>query len=145
MLPRSILFVSLTLLRNLFCSACDNYKKYDVNSTLARCLDGTQGAFYISNGFDDGKDKWIIYFEGGGWCSTIKECLNRSFTALGSSNSYPECVDNVEARNDFLKKLEEPNPLFYNWNKVHVKYCDGGSYSGNGEVFHEVLNFILIG
>ena len=26
---------------------------------------------------------------------------------------------------------EEINPLMYNWNRVHMMYCDGGIFSGN--------------
>lgn len=27
----------------------------------------------------------------------------------------------------------EPSSDFYNWNKVKIRYCDGGSFSGNSE------------
>jgi len=35
---------------------------------IPRCLDGSSPAYYIRRGFEDGETKWIIHFEGGGWC-----------------------------------------------------------------------------
>jgi hypothetical protein len=35
------------------------------------CLDGTPGAYYIQEGVGDNKNKFILYFEGGGWCGGI--------------------------------------------------------------------------
>ena len=32
----------------------------------ALCLDGTQGAYYVREGTES--DKFLLYFEGGGWC-----------------------------------------------------------------------------
>jgi len=61
------------------------------------CLDGSQGAYYLSmfTGLEN-EDKFILYFEGGGWCGssnnleeTIEDCYQRSKTTLGSSLSYP--------------------------------------------------------
>lgn len=34
----------------------------------ALCLDGTPGAYYIGEGTGANKNKFVIYFEGGGWC-----------------------------------------------------------------------------
>uniref|UniRef100_M8CQU0 Pectin acetylesterase n=1 Tax=Aegilops tauschii TaxID=37682 RepID=M8CQU0_AEGTA len=68
--------------------------------------------------------------QGGGWCSTVKDCSGRRMSVLGSSN--------------FMKPLqftghgifdsdEIYNPDFYNWNKVYVRYCDGASFAGDAE------------
>ena len=34
----------------------------------ALCLDGTPGAYYISEGSGVNKNKFILFFQGGGWC-----------------------------------------------------------------------------
>lgn len=51
------------------------YKKVIVDDKDALCLDGTKGAYFISEGKD--KTKFMIFFEGGGWCgdSTSKKDL----------------------------------------------------------------------
>ena len=32
--------------------------------------------------------KWVIFLEGGGWCGSLDECLERSKSQLGSSRTY---------------------------------------------------------
>ena len=55
-------------------------------------MDGSQGAYYISR--DGDPDKFLLWFEGGGWCgdkdedSTLKSCYHRTKTPVGSSNGY---------------------------------------------------------
>lgn len=39
-----------------------------VPNSDAKCLDGTPGAYYISEGSGINKTKFVLYFEGGGWC-----------------------------------------------------------------------------
>lgn len=70
----------------------DNYtliKLYKVQDDAAKCLDGSPAAFYYKKGRID---KYVIFFEGGGWCgdvsvnATLTQCLGRSKTTLGSSS-----------------------------------------------------------
>lgn len=42
------------------------YNKVVINDPDALCLDGSPGAYYISIG--KYRNKFIVYFEGGGWC-----------------------------------------------------------------------------
>ena len=42
--------------------------KENSSNKLAKCLDGSQPAYYIRKGFGDGADKFMLYLEGGGWC-----------------------------------------------------------------------------
>jgi hypothetical protein len=32
-----------------------------------------------------------------------------------------------------LSNKRSQNPYFYNWNKVDIRYCDGGSFAGDAE------------
>lgn len=43
------------------------YRKYTVDDPDALCLDGSKSAYYIKDG---NISKWIINFEGGGWCGS---------------------------------------------------------------------------
>ena len=60
--------------------------------SAARCIDGSPPAYYFRPGKDEGLSKWIIFFEGGGWCHSYESCLNRTLTPLGSSLHYPPCL-----------------------------------------------------
>lgn len=51
------------------CEPDDAYRYFVSNTqTQARCIDGTRPAFYVRKGHGDGKNKWFVFFEGGGWC-----------------------------------------------------------------------------
>uniref|UniRef100_M1CED9 Pectin acetylesterase n=1 Tax=Solanum tuberosum TaxID=4113 RepID=M1CED9_SOLTU len=80
----------------------------------AVCLDGSPPAYHLDRGHGSGVSSWIIYLDGGGWCDSIPDCLDRSTKALGSTKQ--------------MKQQE-----FYNWNRVRVKYCDGSSFTGDVE------------
>ncbi|KAJ8527576.1 hypothetical protein K7X08_015027 [Anisodus acutangulus] len=94
----------------------------------AVCLDGSPPAYHLDHGFGHGVRNWIILLSGGAWCRNITDCLNRSKTDLGSSKLMMPFI--------FLgifSKSKSENPDFYNWNKVFVRYCDGGSFTGDIE------------
>ena len=93
----------------------------------AVCFDGTPPGFYFRSGNGSGKSKWIIYFQGGGWCYRIERCYRRSVTALGSSKFFRKTI----LLEGLLSNQAKYNPDFYNWNSVFVAYCDGGSFTGN--------------
>jgi len=93
----------------------------------ARCLDGTPGRYYFRPGFDSGRSKFLIFFEGGGFCSSHDDCAGRARTHLGSTRD-----DGAELSRDhpFFAASPSGNPLLWNWNHVLVRYCDGAYFSG---------------
>ncbi|XP_047055022.1 pectin acetylesterase 5-like [Lolium rigidum] len=96
----------------------------------AVCLDGTPPGYHLKRGSGDGASKWLVHLEGGGWCSTVKDCSNRKMSALGSSNFMKPILFGGAG---ILGSDQQLNPDFYNWNKVYVRYCDGASFSGDTE------------
>jgi hypothetical protein len=96
----------------------------------AACLDGSAPAYYVSQGWGSGINKWYVHHEGGGWCYNLDECLQRSTTRLGTSKLAPKSLNFTEMGGYFASN-EKVNTLMYNWNKVLFYYCDGGSFSGN--------------
>ena len=71
--------------------AKDEYKLIKIDYPDGKCLDGTVPAIYFKAGTE--KDKFLLYFEGGGWCGSadgdeqaLEDCYNRSKTGLGSSS-----------------------------------------------------------
>ncbi|KAG5592281.1 hypothetical protein H5410_042795 [Solanum commersonii] len=135
----------LTLLAFLpvFCTTHVLSNKHDslyVNITIlqsataqgAVCLDGSPPAYHLDRGYGTGLRSWIIYLDGGSWCESIPDCLDRSTTSLGSSN-------HMKQRGFFagiLHNTSKQNPEFHNWNRVRVKYCDGSSFTGDVEQVH---------
>ncbi|XP_051228662.1 pectin acetylesterase 5 [Lolium perenne] len=96
----------------------------------AVCLDGTPPGYHLQRGSGDGSNSWLIHLEGGGWCSTVKDCSDRRMTKFGSSNFMRSLRF---AGSGILADDEQLNPDFYNWNRVYVRYCDGASFSGDAE------------
>lgn len=118
----------------LACNAAGGARRYLLpGESPARCIDGTNPAFFLRRGKGDGANKWLVYFEGGGWCFSLDLCEIRAKTVLGSSKYYPTCLARNDLK-DFLSDSPKTNPLFHNWNIVQVKYCDGSSYAGEIDI-----------
>jgi hypothetical protein len=94
----------------------------------AVCLDGTAAGFYYSAATaTDSKNKWQLYFTGGGWCYNELDCWGRSKTTLGSSKNWA----NTSSIGGLMSDDCSVNPDFCTWNRVQMAYCDGNSFSGN--------------
>lgn len=103
---------------------------------LATCLDGTPGGYYYRPAQSpEGRKKWYIHHEGGGWCQAEKpyqswpndDCFDRSKTRLGTLK-----LDNETETWPIAYSSADPamNPLMHGWNSVYIRYCDGGTYAG---------------
>ena len=100
----------------------------------ARCLDGSPAVFYFQKGE---VDNFAVYHQGGGWCTDVADCYTRSKTHLGSSKHMQS---QFYIPRGLFADEQEVNPIVYNWNKVVVGYCDGGSYTGTVKEEIEVPN-----
>lgn len=94
---------------------------------FAVCLDGSLPGYHLQKGFGSGSDKWVLHIEGGGWCNSIETCSFRQTTKLGSSRFMEHEVQFF----GILSSDPSQNPDFFDWNKVKIRYCDGGSFSGH--------------
>uniref|UniRef100_A0A0V0I8J7 Pectin acetylesterase n=1 Tax=Solanum chacoense TaxID=4108 RepID=A0A0V0I8J7_SOLCH len=56
----------------------------------AVCLDGSPPAYHLDRGHGSGVSSWIIYLNGGGWCSSIPDCLDHSTKPLGSTKQMKQ-------------------------------------------------------
>ena len=104
------------------------------DSYNAKCLDGSNYRFNFIQGHGDGKNKFFLYLEGGGWCGQetlgdnfVQSCYERSKTSLGSKIGFINSLV-ISRLVRLLSSKEKYNPNFYNWNKVFVRYCDGSSF-----------------
>ncbi|GAB2235648.1 hypothetical protein Droror1_Dr00026080 [Drosera rotundifolia] len=107
-------YVELSLLKN-------------ARSKGAYCLDGSVPGYHFQPGFGDGIENWVLHIEGGGWCYNVASCSFRKGTALGSSHHMEPYV----VFSGILSQDPMQNPDFFSWNKVKIRYCDGGSFSGH--------------
>ena len=104
------------------------------DSYNAKCLDGSNYRFNFIQGKGEGKNKFFLYFEGGGWCGQetlgdnfVQSCFERASTSLGSKIGFISSLV-ISRLVRLLSSKEKYNPNFYNWNKVFVRYCDGSSF-----------------
>jgi hypothetical protein len=127
--------------------ATGEVEKYTVveldQSTKARCLDGSNYKFWYSIGAE--KNKWMINWEGGAWCrltstssptsGNIFDCAFRAVMGLGTSNNNGK---NGEVRSEsglggkfgYFSSDPKINPLYANYSKIFIKYCDGSFHQG---------------
>lgn len=105
------------------------------NATDAKCLDGTNYKFLFQNGSES--KKFMIFFNGGAYCSYenkefLDSCHERSKESLGSCSSYGSGGGIYSTNESFgyFSSDVHINPLFANWNKVFLPYCDGTLFQG---------------
>mmetsp|Transcript_74143 Transcript_74143/g.217576 ORF Transcript_74143/g.217576 Transcript_74143/m.217576 type:complete len:379 (+) Transcript_74143:106-1242(+) len=95
----------------------------------AVCLDGSPGLYYFRPGSGSGRSKFLIFFEGGGFCSSRDDCADRAKGYLGSTEHDGQTM-NLDHHHPFFTSSRQANPLLWNWNHVLVRYCDGAYFSG---------------
>lgn len=79
-----------------------------------------------------------FWIQGGGWCLnstlyqtfdySVQHCASRVYAYLGSSLHMP-AAENLTG----ILSSDPKNNAFYNWNRVFIRYCDGGSFAGDVE------------
>ena len=113
---------------SLFCRPLDDYPG-------ALCNDFSPAVYYKSSEVSK-SDDWIIFFEGGGGCSSLEDCNQRwlegrinerTVNPLMSSVPYPHTVTGK----DLLSSKPEDNPLFFNYTHVLVPYCSQDAFLAN--------------
>ena len=96
-------------------------------------MDDSNNRYNFLKRKDDGKNKFLFYIEGGGWCGQetfsenfIESCLERANTSLGTKVGFFNSI--IISRLIRLLSRKKYNPNFYNWSKIFVRYCDGTSF-----------------
>jgi len=121
----------------------------DINTTKARCLDGSPYNFLFKPAKNNATNKYLIFFEGGAWCGfkgddIIKSCISRSEGMLGSSNFLLNKLPFFPLIKRYFKVFSSDvnlNPQFSDWNKIYFRYCDGVGFLGNVEKPLNITNF----
>ena len=75
-------------------------------------MDGSVGHFhYEATSNSSSTSKWMLYFEGGGWCYDEDDCVERSKTTLGSSKlSNPDIGISTSVPDGILSRDCDVNP-----------------------------------
>lgn len=97
------------------------------------CNDFSHATYYLDNPAIS--RKWVIFFEGGGGCSSFSSCNKRWIEddgrnqALMSSSKvrFPQSVTGE----DILSRDPGKNPQFYNYSHVLVPYCSSDAWLAN--------------
>ena len=113
-----------------------------LSSPDAVCLDGSRaGISYRSAAGGTNpvvkaanKKRWVIYFEGGGWCFSAADCVLRARSPLGTNTSKPGKPPRVPVDHGNVGAVVDPccsvSTDFCDYNKVFFHYCDGASFVG---------------
>ena len=97
----------------------------------AKCLDGSAPYLYIHEGGH--KNKFLIWFQGGGICQgssapeIFADCIARSKTFEGSSNFTAE--ETTIFNGGYLSTDRQKNK-FAKWTKIIIGYCDSFLHQG---------------
>ena len=94
----------------------------------AVCLDGSPPGFWFRNASVE-HECWVLYMQGGAWCSTPASCASRAQGHLGNSSEFSPTY----YMEGVLDSKPDSNPTFHGWNHVLLAYCDGASFSGDAE------------
>lgn len=103
----------------------------DTATTGAVCLDGSPAGYYIRPSSNPGNSTFLIELEGGGWCSSVRDCASRALTNIGSSRGWPATGSpGMDGGSHGLFSSNcTLNPDFCNATMAHFNYCDGGSFA----------------
>ena len=103
----------------------------DAVQRQAVCNDSTPAVYYFKRGSGPDAAHWLIFFQGGGWCSNGPACSLRwsSQRYLMTSQNAP---GSMQAGGIFSTSAQD-NPDFANFTQVFVKYCSSDMYSGDGQ------------
>ncbi|VFQ59360.1 unnamed protein product [Cuscuta campestris] len=141
-LPTTIVVsvVLLFLLQQTTNVSCELHLLPDVFQG-AVCLDGSPPAYEWEAGKGrHGASNWLVYLQGSGWClntsahrtpdGAVQSCAERAKTHLGSSSRMKP----FEFSSHPILSPRSNDSFFYDWNRVVVRSCDGGSFSGDADM-----------
>jgi Pectinacetylesterase len=97
----------------------------------ALCNDGTLPLFYFRPGSGDDRNRWLIFFQDGGGCTSDAACATRArnnpYFVSGVGNQFPRSVTG----DGILSTQPSVNPDFADYNHVLLHYCSSDGYAGD--------------
>jgi hypothetical protein len=102
-----------------------------VKNAVARnaiCNNGGAYTYYLRPGTGEGLNRWVIFTEGGGACSSISECETRFASEKGK---MVPATETTIVREGIFEISPTQNPDFWDWNHVFLNYCSSDGWTGN--------------
>lgn len=109
-----------------------------LRATLAHpdavCNDGSPAVLYVRAGRDAGVDRWVIWLDSGGGCTSAAGCARR-----WCGNNIPNSPAKMSSRwapagivGEGIFDASPPDQTndFATWNQVHVYYCSSDTWVG---------------
>ena len=118
-----------------------------ISDTRAVCNDHSRAKYYTDHETQR-SNKWIIYLESGGGCSTEERCKERfSSSQILMSSGWLD--DHTEIEGHDILSTDVKN-YFHDYNHVYLPYCSSDMYVGmnvpDGSAFNkEEGNFLFAG
>lgn len=105
------------------------------------CNDGTPAGYYLRRAH--GSKRWIVYLEGGEFCTSAESCEARysDMTHLMSSARW----NPVKEGSGILSTKQHLNPTWWNANHVYVPYCSSDAWIGNASANETGERFSFVG
>ncbi|CAI7846864.1 unnamed protein product [Closterium sp. NIES-53] len=75
----------------------------------AVCLDGSAPGFYYRKGYGSGQNNWVLFFEGGAWCSSPHACAYRARMHLGSTKHARSVGEMLDRQNGSMHGMLSSN------------------------------------
>ncbi|XP_065352849.1 palmitoleoyl-protein carboxylesterase NOTUM [Cloeon dipterum] len=123
----SPVFNENTLLRSQFDPDYSlGMRRVNLTDRRVTCNDGSPAGYYIRK--TPGSRRWIIFLEGGYYCSDYASCVYRweKSPYLMSSKNWTD----IRHVGGILSPNSDENPYWWNSNHVLVPYCSSDSWSG---------------
>ncbi|MBM75147.1 MAG: hypothetical protein CMK59_07085 [Proteobacteria bacterium] len=109
----------------------NRYHLVNAQERNAVCNDGSAPVYYYKEGSGEGKNKWLIWLQGGAGCATPEECALRELSTPELMSSIHHVGQPVYETNGVFVEDSQISPEFHNWTKVFLCYCSSDHWSGN--------------
>jgi len=119
-----------------------------VDETLV-CNDGCPYAYYVRDGVGAKRDNWLIFFKGGGMCTSDEECAPRwleknTYMTQQSPSFTPTNGDNQSAKKHGILS-RHPDNGFNEWTHVYLHYCSSDFFAGDTKADDDKLGLAFRG
>lgn len=108
----------------------------------ALCNDETPFTYYVRPGDEAHRNKWVIYFQGGGACTSVEACEAR---ITEDPDLITAATIKKRQSDGILSTDENKNPDFYNWSQIFLPYCSSDTWSGTKENTEQRINWVFYG
>jgi len=99
----------------------------------AVCNDATPAVFYVGRYTrEEDRNKWVIFLQGGGGCTSGQECLSR-WCSSGTNFGKDKMTSSLSKPSIAGNGVLDPRAAnrFGSWNRVLVYYCSSDNWAGN--------------